>query len=48
MSCFLIDYHFADRLLPGALKVLERLSRLGTTVILSTETSLSRGAVASS
>jgi FMN phosphatase YigB (HAD superfamily) len=35
MSSFLIDYHFADRLLPGALKVLERLSRLGTTVILS-------------
>src|ERR1700676_3674196 len=35
MSSFLIDYHFAGRLLPGALKVLERLSRLGTTVILS-------------
>jgi FMN phosphatase YigB (HAD superfamily) len=35
MSSFLIDYRFADRLLPGALKVLERLSRLGTTVILS-------------
>ena len=35
MSSFLIDYHFADRLFPGALKVLERLSRLGTTVILS-------------
>jgi FMN phosphatase YigB (HAD superfamily) len=35
MSSFLIDYRFADRLLPGALEVLERLSRLGTTVILS-------------
>jgi FMN phosphatase YigB (HAD superfamily) len=35
MSSFLIDYCFADRLLPGALEVLERLSRLGTTVILS-------------
>jgi len=35
MSSFLIDYHFADRLFPGALKVMERLSRLGTTVILS-------------
>jgi FMN phosphatase YigB (HAD superfamily) len=35
MSSFLIDYHFADRLFPGALKVVERLSRLGTTVILS-------------
>ena len=35
MSSFLIDYHFADCLFPGALKVMERLSRLGTTVILS-------------
>src|SRR6516164_2363756 len=35
MSSFLIDYHFADCLCPGALKVMERLSRLGTTVILS-------------
>ena len=35
MSSFLIDYHFADRLCPGALKVLERLNRRGTTVILS-------------
>src|SRR5580658_176939 len=35
MSSFLIDYHFADRLFLGALKVLEQLSRLGTTVILS-------------
>lgn len=35
MSSFLIDYHFAERLLPGALKVVERLSSLGTTVILS-------------
>jgi FMN phosphatase YigB (HAD superfamily) len=35
MSSFLIDYHFSDRLLPGTLEVLERLSRFGTTVILS-------------
>jgi FMN phosphatase YigB (HAD superfamily) len=35
MSSFLIDYDFANRLLPGALKVLERLSPLGTTLILS-------------
>ena len=35
MSSFLIDYHFAGCLFPGALKVMERLSRLGTTVILS-------------
>jgi FMN phosphatase YigB (HAD superfamily) len=35
MSSFLIDYHFAGRLFPDALKVLERLSRLGTAVILS-------------
>src|SRR5215469_2170286 len=35
MSSFLIDYHFADRLFPGALTVVERLGLLGTTVILS-------------
>jgi len=35
MSSFLIDYRFTDRLFPGALKVLDRLSHLGTTVILS-------------
>jgi len=35
MSSFLINYHFADRLFPGALKVLKRLNRRGTTVILS-------------
>jgi hypothetical protein len=28
MSSFLIDYHFADRLLPGPTKMLKRLSRL--------------------
>src|ERR1700719_1467160 len=32
MSSFLIDYPFADRLFPGALKVLKRLGRLGPTV----------------
>ena len=35
MSSFLIDYPFADRLFPGALKVLKRLGQLGLTVILS-------------
>jgi FMN phosphatase YigB (HAD superfamily) len=35
MSSFLINYPFADRLFPGALKVLKRLGRLGLTVILS-------------
>jgi len=34
-SFFLIDYPFADRLFPGALEVLEQLSHLGPTVILS-------------
>src|ERR1700692_2279100 len=34
-SSYLIDYPFADRLFPAALKVLERLSHLGPTVILS-------------
>jgi FMN phosphatase YigB (HAD superfamily) len=35
MSSFLIDYPFADRLFPSALKALKRLGRLGSTVILS-------------
>jgi FMN phosphatase YigB (HAD superfamily) len=35
MSSFLMDYPFADRLFPGALEVLERLRRVGPTVILS-------------
>ena len=35
MSSFLVDYPFADRLLPGALAVLKWLDRLGLTVILS-------------
>ena len=35
VSQFLIDYPFADRLYPGALEVLEKLSKVGPTVILS-------------
>ena len=35
MSQFLIDYPFADRLYPGALDVLEKLGKVGPTVILS-------------
>ena len=35
MSSFLLDYPFADRLYPDALRVLKRLRSLGTTVILS-------------
>lgn len=35
MSAFLIDYPFADRLFPSALKVLRRLTSFGPTVILS-------------
>jgi FMN phosphatase YigB (HAD superfamily) len=35
MSAFLIDYPFAGRLFPSALKVLSRLKCLGQTVILS-------------
>jgi FMN phosphatase YigB (HAD superfamily) len=35
MSSFLIDYPFADRLFPDALRVLGHLQRFGTTVILS-------------
>lgn len=35
MSSFLLDYPFADRLYPGAIEVLKRLSRLGPTVLLS-------------
>jgi FMN phosphatase YigB (HAD superfamily) len=35
MSSFLMDYPFAGRLFPAALEVLQRLSTLGLTVILS-------------
>ena len=35
VSNFLIDYPFAERLYPGALEVVARLSRFGPTVILS-------------
>jgi FMN phosphatase YigB (HAD superfamily) len=35
MSAFLVDYPFADRLYPGALRALEHLRRWGATVILS-------------
>jgi len=35
VSGFLVDYPFADRLYPGALKVIERLNAFGPTVILS-------------
>jgi len=35
MSSFLLDYPFADRLYPGALEVLKRLSAWGSTVILT-------------
>ena len=35
MSSFLVDYPFADRLYPGALDVIECLSKIGPTVILS-------------
>jgi len=35
MSSFLIDYPFAGRLFPAALKVMKRLCSLGPTVILS-------------
>ncbi|MDM0024884.1 HAD family hydrolase [Variovorax saccharolyticus] len=35
MSTFLVDYPFAERLYPGALKVVEHLQRFGTTVILT-------------
>jgi FMN phosphatase YigB (HAD superfamily) len=35
MSSFLVDYPFANRLLPGALAVLKRLGGFGPTVILS-------------
>jgi FMN phosphatase YigB (HAD superfamily) len=35
IASFLIDYPFADRLYPGALDVVARLARFGTTVILS-------------
>jgi FMN phosphatase YigB (HAD superfamily) len=35
MSSWLVDYPFADRVLPGAFQALERLIRLGPVVILS-------------
>jgi FMN phosphatase YigB (HAD superfamily) len=35
MSSFLMDYPFADRLFPGALDLLKRLTSFGRTVILS-------------
>lgn len=35
MSAFLVDYPFADRLYPGALRAVEHLRRWGPTVILS-------------
>jgi FMN phosphatase YigB (HAD superfamily) len=35
VSSFLVDYPFADRLFPGALKVIEHLNGWGLTVILS-------------
>jgi len=35
MSCFLVDYPFADRLYSGALAVLDNVRKWGTTVILS-------------
>ena len=35
MSCYLVDYPFAQRLYPGSLDVLKHLSRWGPTVILS-------------
>ena len=35
MSAFLVDYPFADRLYPGAIRAIEHLRRWGSTVILS-------------
>ncbi|MEX0754945.1 MAG: HAD family hydrolase [Actinomycetota bacterium] len=35
MSSWLVDYPFAERVLPGALDAVRRLERLGTTAILS-------------
>ena len=35
MSCFLVDYPFADRLYPGALNVIKHFGKYGPTVILS-------------
>jgi FMN phosphatase YigB (HAD superfamily) len=35
VSFFLLDYPFAERLFPGSLRVIERLSSFGTTVILT-------------
>lgn len=35
MSCFLVDYPFADRVYPGSLEVIEHFGKLGPIVILS-------------
>jgi FMN phosphatase YigB (HAD superfamily) len=35
VSSFLVNYHFANRLFPGALDVIEKLNSFGPTVILS-------------
>jgi FMN phosphatase YigB (HAD superfamily) len=35
MSCFLVDYPFADRVYPGSHEVIEHFGKLGPTVILS-------------
>ncbi len=35
VSCWLLDYPFAERLYPGALEVVARMSRLGTVAVLS-------------
>lgn len=35
MSSWLVDYPFAERILPGALDTLDRLARLGPTVVFS-------------
>jgi|SRR5688572_13098679 len=35
MSCFLVDYPFADRAYPGSLEVIEHFGKFGPTVILS-------------
>ena len=35
MASYLVDYPFAERLYPGALEVLARLRRFGTTVVVS-------------
>ena len=35
VSCWLLDYPFAERLYPGVLEVVARMSRLGTVAVLS-------------